>query len=155
LTTAHVGDSTSSGRMLQTQVRIAAPASRVWQVLIDFPRYPEWNPFITEIEGVTEESARLRVRIQSPGRKPMTFKPTVIVVTRDRELRWLGHLYLPGLFDGEHSFRIEDKRRNCRFHQSERFSGVLVRLFGAGVFEATERGFEAMNSALKVRVEAG
>jgi hypothetical protein len=32
---------------------------------------------------------------------------------------------------------------------------VLVRLFGAGIFEATERGFEAMNSALKVRVEAG
>jgi hypothetical protein len=141
--------------MVQTQVRIAAPASRVWQVLTDFPRYPEWNPFITEIEGVPEVGARLRVRIQPPGRKPMTFKPTVLVVTRDRELRWLGRLYLPRLFDGEHSFRIEDKRRNCRFRQSERFSGVLVRLFGAGIFEATERGFEAMNSALKVRVEAG
>jgi hypothetical protein len=53
----------------------------------------------------------------------MRFKPTVLVVAR------------------EHSFRIEDKGRKCRFQQSERFSGVLVPLFGAGIFEATQRGF--------------
>jgi hypothetical protein len=84
--------------MVRTQVRIAAPASRVWQVLTDFPRYPEWNPFITGIEGVPEAGARLRVRIQPPGRRSMTFKPAVLVVVRDRELRWLGHLFLPHLF---------------------------------------------------------
>jgi hypothetical protein len=155
LTAARIGASTASRRVVLTQVRIAAPASRVWQVLTDFPRYPEWNPFITEIEGLPEVGARLRVRIQPPGRRPMTFKPTLLVVTRDRELRWLGHLFLPRLFDGEHSFRIEDKGRKSRFHQSERFSGVLVGFFGVGIFDATQRGFEAMNTALKVRAEAG
>jgi hypothetical protein len=33
------------------QVEIAASTSRIWQVLLDFPRYREWNPFITEIRG--------------------------------------------------------------------------------------------------------
>ena len=41
----------------------------------------------------------------------------------------------------------------CRFHQTERFSGVLVPLFGAGLLEATRRGFEAMNVVLKARAE--
>ena len=141
-------------RTIETQVEIAAPASRVWQVLTDFARYPEWNPFITEIEGIPEVGARLRVRIQPPGRRPMTFKPTVLVAARDRELRWLGHLVLPRLFDGEHSFRMEERGRTCRFQQSEQFSGVLVPFFGAGIFDATQRGFEAMNSALKARAEA-
>jgi hypothetical protein len=142
-------------RLIDTQVEIAASTSRIWQVLLDFPRYREWNTFITEIEGVPEVGANLKVRIQPPGRSAMSFKPTVLVVARDRELRWLGHLFPPRLFDGEHSFRIEDRGRKSRFHQSERFSGVLVGFFGVGIFDATQRGFEAMNTALKVRAEAG
>jgi hypothetical protein len=142
-------------RLIDTQVDVAAPISRIWQVLLDFPRYPEWNPFITKIEGVPVFGARLRVRIQPPGRRPMTFKPTVLVTEADRELRWVGHLMLPGLLNGEHSFRIEDTGRTRRFHQSERFSGVLLPLFGEGIFDATQRGFEAMNVALRARAEAG
>jgi hypothetical protein len=76
------------------------------------------------------------------------------VAAPQRELKWLGHLLLPGLFDGEHKFHIEDHGETCRFHQSERFSGILLPLFGAAMFAATRRGFEAMNAALKVRAEA-
>jgi hypothetical protein len=36
----------------------------------------------------------------------MTFRPTVLNAETNRELRWLGHLLAPGLFDGEHSFTI-------------------------------------------------
>jgi hypothetical protein len=132
-------------RTIETQLEIVARAARIWQVLTDFPRYPEWNPFIMEIEGVPEIGARLRVRIQPPGHS--------VVAARDRELRWVGHLFLPRIFDGEHSFLIENRGRNCRFQQSKRFSGVLVPIFGAGIFDPTQRGVEAMNSALKARTE--
>jgi hypothetical protein len=142
-------------RLIDTQVEIAASTSRIWQVLLDFPRYREWNPFITEIEGVPEVGAKLKVRIQPPGRSAMSFKPTVLVVARERELRWRGHLILPGLFDGEHAFRVEDRGRSRRFQQSERFSGILAPFVGAGIFEATQHGFDAMNVALKARAEAG
>ncbi|HVD10636.1 MAG TPA: hypothetical protein VNB88_08330, partial [Gaiellaceae bacterium] len=57
-------------------------------------------------------------------------------------------------FDGEHSFsieRIDDSR--VRFVQAERFTGVLVPLFGKSL-EKTRRGFTAMNEALKRRAEA-
>jgi hypothetical protein len=72
----------------------------------------------------------------------------------NRELRWLGHLLVRGLFDGEHRFEIEDLGGGrSRLTQSSRFNGVLVRPFGRTLAK-TERGFEAMNGALKERAEA-
>jgi hypothetical protein len=83
----------------------------------------------------------------------MTFKPRVLGVEPDRELRWLGRLLLPGMFDGEHILHVEplDQARS-RFTQAERFSGILVAFFG-GTLDKTELGFEQMNVALKARVE--
>ena len=69
------------------------------------------------------------------------------------ELRWLGRLLLPGVFDGEHIFSIEPSSEGgSRFVQRERFSGVLVPLVG-GMLRKTEQGFMAMNEALKQRAE--
>ena len=84
----------------------------------------------------------------------MTFRPVVLTVLPNMQLRWLGRLLLPGLLDGEHSFRLGEKGLTCRFHQSERFTGVLVPLIGQGLWTATQHGFDEMNAALKTRVEA-
>jgi hypothetical protein len=140
-------------RELRTDLEIGAPPGRVWQVLTDFDEYPEWNPFIRSIEGELVLGSQLRIRIEPPGVRGMTFKPTVRAVEPGRELRWLGRLFVPGLFDGEHRLAVEplDGGRS-RFVQSERFSGLLVRLF-AKTLVATERGFVEMNEALKRRAE--
>ncbi len=139
---------------LETEILIKAWPEQVWEVLTDFRRYPEWNPFIREAEGDIRPGGRLRVRIHPPGARPMTFRPVVQVARPGEELRWHGRLLLPGLFDGEHVFRVEptDDGR-VRFTQSERFRGVLVPLFPRSLYANTLRGFEAMNLALKDRVE--
>jgi hypothetical protein len=125
----------------------------VWAVVTDVAAYPEWNPFIRRISGELREGARLEVRIEPPGARATTFKPTVRAVETNRELRWLGRLLVPGIFDGEHSLRIEPRAGGgSRFVQSERFSGVLVGLV-KGMLAKTEVGFEQMNAALKARVE--
>jgi hypothetical protein len=139
-------------RSIQTAIAMAAPPDRIWAMLTDFVSYPTWNPFITRIEGEARKGARLRVRIEPPGRRAMTFSPTVLTASPGRELRWLGRLLIPGLFDGEHVFLIDSQGGTSRFRQEERFSGVLVPLFSS-VLEPTRRGFEAMNASLKARVE--
>ena len=140
-------------RELRREIEIDAPSERIWAVVTDFGAYPDWNPFIRRISGELREGARLEVRIEPPGARAMTFKPTVRSVEANRELRWLGRLLLPGVFDGKHSLRIEplDGARS-RFVQSERFSGLLVGLV-KGTLAKTEGGFEQMNTALKKRAE--
>ena len=85
----------------------------------------------------------------------MTFRPRVLVVNLECELRWLGHLFLPGLFDGDHRFAIEPVEGNrVRFTQEERFTGVLVPLFARSLEQHTLAGFQAMNQELKRRAES-
>jgi hypothetical protein len=141
-------------RELDTSIEIDAPPERVWSVLTDFDSFPDWNPFIRSARGEVEPGAKLEIRLEPPGGRAMTFKPTVLVAEPGRELRWLGRLLLPGLFDGEHIFRIEPiEGGHSRFVQAERFRGLLVPLFGR-TLEQTRRGFEAMNEALCRRAEA-
>lgn len=92
---------------IHTEIEINAPAEKIWRVLTDFAAYPEWNPFVRRGEGEVRVGARLHVYIQPSGGKGMSFCPTVLVADPNRELRWLGHLWVRGLFDGEHSFSIE------------------------------------------------
>jgi hypothetical protein len=140
---------------IHTEIEIHAPAERVWRVLTDFAAYPEWNPFVRRAEGKVEVGARLHVVIQPPGGKGMSFRPRVLVADPERELRWLGHLWVPGLFDGEHSFSIEPRGEGrVRFIQRERFGGLLLPLISKMLDGATRQGFEEMNRALKIRCEA-
>jgi hypothetical protein len=142
-------------RELRREIEIDARPDRVWAVVTDFAAYPEWNPFIRRISGEPREGARLEVRIEPPGARATTFKPTVRTVEANRELRWLGRLLIPGILNAEHSLRIEPlEGGRSRFIQSERFSGVLAGLVKRTLAK-TEAGFEQMNAALKARVEQG
>jgi hypothetical protein len=140
-------------RELSSRIEIDARPERVWSILTDFNAYPAWNPFITKIEGSLQPGSRLEVHIAPPGGRAMTFKPTVRTVEENRELAWLGHLLVPGVFDGEHHFELAPRPSGgTGFTQRERFSGILVSLT-SGALGKTQRGFEQMNAALKERAE--
>src|SRR6185436_14817122 len=98
-----VGPAAEAMKKLETSIDIDGAPAEVWSVLADVARYPEWNPFLRELSGALAVGARLRVRIEPPGGRAMTFRPTVRKAEPGRALVWLGHLIVPGLFDGEHS----------------------------------------------------
>jgi len=139
-------------RTIQTEVTINATASKVWQVLTDFEAYPQWNPFIRQIDGAIQPGKQLIIELNLSGRT-MTFNPTVLVMKPERELRWLGRFSIPGIFDGEHSLNIEPLGANrVRFIQSETFRGILVPFSGA-ILNDTEQSFQEMNQALREHAE--
>src|ERR671916_3159083 len=114
---------------LHSEAAIQASPHRVWEVLTDFAAYPTWNPFIPRISGSLEAGSRLDVQLQPPGGRGMRFRPTLLAAAPRKELRWLGHMGVPGVFDGEHQFHIEPQGANgVRFIQEERFSGLLAPL---------------------------
>jgi len=140
---------------IETGIDIAAPAGRVWRILTDFADFPNWNPFIRRAEGDLRVGGRLKILIQPSGTKGMTFRPYIRSVEAEHELRWLGHLGLPKVFDGEHLFRIDQLTDDsCRLTQSEHFRGLLVPFFRAGLERDTRRGFHEMNAAIKTRAES-
>ena len=141
-------------RELRTEIEFEGTPQEVWDVLADLPAYAEWNPFIKKIDGEAKTGAKLEVRMEPEGERAMTFRPTVLSAEPGRELRWLGHLLVPGIFDGEHRWLIEDAGAGkVRFTQSERFGGILVPFLWKKLRDGgTAKGFRDMNEALARRV---
>jgi hypothetical protein len=138
---------------VSTTIDIDASPQAVWDVLVDFPAYPGWNPFIDSIDGTAEVGRRLTVHLAGQNGAGTTFRPTVLAATPGEELRWIGKLGPGRLFDGEHSFVLTaNPDGTTRLSHSEHFTGILVALF-KGATAKSHAGFEAFNEALKRRVE--
>src|SRR5580700_4656012 len=141
-------------RALRSDITIEAPAGTVWDILTDTRRYPEWNPFITSIEWELAVGNKLKIRIEPPDGRPMTFRPKCLERTERKRLRWLGSLIIKGLFDGEHIFELEALADGkTHFIQREQFFGWYVPILWWKFAPLTLRGFEAMNLKLKARAE--
>ena len=140
------------GHTISRTTVIEASPETVWGILTDFAAYPGWNPFIVAIQGVARQSARLTVTVRPPGSKPQTFKPIVQRVEPPHFFSWRGSLPIPGLFIGEHSFRLT---RRAIYEFAAR--GELLRTSRPvlqKMLARTEEGFNQMNAALKARAEA-
>jgi hypothetical protein len=139
---------------IETKIDINAPATRVWALLIDFDGMQSWNKFIKSISGSLAPGARLSFRITLPGKSGMRFKAQILSVRPERELRWSGHLFVPGIFDGEHYFVLESiDEHQTRLTHGEKFSGLLVGLVRSTLSTTLKAAYEAMNVALKQQAE--
>ena len=139
---------------LKTKIEINGNINQVWEVLTNFHSFPDWNPFIKKIEGELKVGTQLKVLIEPPGGKAMTFKPTIKILEPKTEFRWLGNFLFPGIFDGEHIFQLEQiDANNTKFTHRENFNGLLVPLLWKSLNTKTRQGFEEMNKALKEKVE--
>lgn len=137
---------------INTQITIYAPAQEIWNILLDFEKYSEWNPFITIIKGTPKVGNDICVTITPPESNKMTFSPTILSYIPNKEFIWKGKVLIPGLFDGKHIFEIKDNGDgSTTFIQREEFSGIFVRFFNPN---KTKEGFILMNKLLKVRAES-
>ncbi len=139
---------------IKTEITIDTTPERVWEVLTAFEKYPSWNPFIKSLEGEVKVGEKIVVRLEPPGAKGMTFKPKVLAFDQNKMFKWMGHLFFPGLFDGEHRFELIDNGNGTTtFIQAEKFKGILVRMFSKMLDGSTLNGFKTMNLKLKEAAE--
>jgi hypothetical protein len=139
---------------IKTEILINSDPEIVWNILMDFDRYPEWNPFIKFISGQPIKGSKIEAKLEPPDSKGMKINPVILEVDNKKKFRWLGHLFVPGLFDGEHIFElIDNKNGSTTFIQREIFKGILIPLLKKLLDDNTRRGFELMNQQLKIESE--
>jgi hypothetical protein len=141
-------------KMIHSYIEINSSCENIWGILLDFNAYPDWNPFIKEIQGEAKVESKINVQINVTGSKPKKFNPVVKTIWENKQFCWLGSLSVPGLLEGKHMFILEELDTNkTRFHQNEVFRGILVPFFD-DVLKKTQLGFNEMNRALKERAES-
>lgn len=138
---------------LQTEIIINASVEKVWNILSDFEKFPQWNPLILSISGKQEPGAQLRVELNN-GKGSSVFKPKVVAFEKHKAFEWRGNLPL-GMFTGHHQFHIEKiSEQQVKFVHREDFSGWLSGFIMNKIGEGTRKGFIKMNEALKKRAES-
>ena len=140
---------------IHKEITINAPASRVWDILINFEAYTSWNPFIVYASGQAALGNQLEISIKQANDKVMSFKPIITICKKPQELQWRGIMGAGFLFNALHSFELKEASPNTTtFIHSERFTGLLVPIFTLlGLKKNAEAGFELFNQALKELAE--
>lgn len=132
---------------------IDAPADVVWEVLTDFPRYGEWNPFCVECHSTLKPGDPMDMKVKLTSR-PQAQREWVVESGPGMRFSYgikpfpLGALY---------SNRVQDVTAigagKSRYRSQFRLWGwmlpVVRGLFGKGM----RNGFEGMGNAIKIRAE--
>jgi hypothetical protein len=138
---------------IHTEIIIQSDKQTVWNILTDTANYKDWNPFIVSMTGKIAVGEKL-INVMKNGKGTITFKPTVKTVIEHQYFDWLGHLWMPGIFDGNHYFKIEYAGEGfVKLSHGERFKGILAGIIFKKIGEETKEKFILMNQAIKQLAE--
>lgn len=136
------------------RVETIIPASRqaVWDVLVDFARYPEWNPFTIRVETSGRIGDAVKMDVMLAG-KPMKMRERMRVYEPLQRVGWGLQIGFGVLLDCTRVQELEELgERETRYVCHESFRGLSVPLFFKRYERPMQDGFEAAARALARRV---
>jgi hypothetical protein len=141
-------------RQIATTIEIPASPERVWQILSDTPRYPEWNPFIVALRGELASGREIKFHFRIPPAPRLPGRATVLKATPGAELRWAGRIIGSWLFRAEHYHLLTPAEgQRTRLEHGELFSGMLAQLTWPLLRFFAAPVYDRFNQALLERVE--
>ncbi|KAI9458825.1 hypothetical protein F5148DRAFT_1287301 [Russula earlei] len=166
---------TSSVFTIRSSISINAPKRKVWDVLLDFPSYKEWNPYIRSQEIISEHDKtpllsqaaapgrRLRLRLHVPptmndaGTNASTAEEILTYVDATTfRLAWRFATPARWLINAERWQILRDCESDGQrtvYETWEFFGGLLAYLIWFFMRVKLQSSFDAMSHALKDKVE--
>lgn len=136
-------------------VEIDAPQPLVWDVLVDFARYPEWNPYTVRVDTDLSVGADVVLHLPDPADPGAVFTTTEVmrVIDAPHHLQYDTADHLPGIFAVRDQWVEDLGAGRSSYRTTDVFSGefaqVAFDLQGAWV----KAGFDAVAHAIKARAE--
>jgi hypothetical protein len=136
---------------IYTDIVIRSPREVVWDILTDFGRYPDWNPFFVQASAQFRVGGRIDVTEVLANGKRLRFGATIADIEQGKTFQWEGRFLLPVLWHGRHVFSLHEcGAGETLFIHREIYAGIASPLFG---LDRVAPCFEQMNRALKRRAE--
>ncbi|HKP55299.1 MAG TPA: SRPBCC domain-containing protein [Polyangiales bacterium] len=137
---------------VRVETIIPAPRPAVWDVLVDFARYPEWNPFTIGVTTRGHIGDPVLLDVMLGGRR-LKMRERMRVHEPERRIGWGLHLLGGALLDCTRIQELEDAGEgSTRYVCQESFRGLSVPLFYGLFRNAMQEGFRANAEALRERV---
>ncbi|MGH8461314.1 MAG: SRPBCC family protein [Stenotrophobium sp.] len=139
--------------VIEKMLEIDAPAARVWEVITDVKRYPEWNPFMRECSTTFKPGDPIDMKVQLMA-KPQPQREWVLEYVEGKRFAYNMKPVPGGTLASFRSHEVEslpDGRTRYRsyFYLKGWLMPVVRGLLGARL----EKGFEGMTQGIKQRAE--
>ncbi|GGK43899.1 SRPBCC domain-containing protein [Nocardia camponoti] len=142
--------------VIDATVEIDAPAERVWQVLTDFARYGEWNPFCVEASSSLELGSPIDMRVDLGGKELRKQREYIASCTPGVEFSYrMRPVPLGALSSLRSHTLIGLPNGRCRYESRFRVSGWLSPIVARSYGEALRKGFAGMTDAVVKRACEG
>ena len=143
------------GHVSSEAVEIDAPIERAWEILADFERYGEWNPFTPSVATDFEIGSPVELYVRmGPWRLKQVER--IEAVEPPRLIAWsttMGHRFLISALREQRLEAVGNGR--CRYRTTDDFSGLLIPLVMLFFGGFVRRGFNDVARGLKTRAETG
>ncbi|GAB2847828.1 SRPBCC domain-containing protein [Lentzea nigeriaca] len=135
-------------------VEIDAPAEFVWSVLIDYPNYPQWNPYTMAVDTTLAVGSPIDLTLPMPDGSEGTWvsREYIRVVDAPRLLRYDTGDTFPGLLGTRDQVITPLGPQRCGYHTFETFTGKYAEAVFAAQGEYVKKGFDSVAHALRDRV---
>lgn len=134
----------------QTSIDIAAPIQRVWAVMKDVERWPEWTETVRSVKRLEDGPLRVgsKVRIYQPRLLPAVFN--VVSLEEGKGFTWVTR---SGGVTATADHRVEPVGGGTRASLSVKFEGWLAPLMGRMMKKLTNEYLAIEAAGLKRRSE--
>jgi hypothetical protein len=133
---------------------IDAPQKRVWQVILDLGRYPDWNPYTIAMDSTLQVGAAMNMTVKMEPLITLQQTEYIRVIEEGHKICWGINTTSPDFNAGERCQWLEEaKGGGTRYVTEDLIEGtgnpLVAALFGNDV----QVGFDAVAVALKRRAE--
>ena len=137
-------------------VEIAAPQAVVWGVLVDYARYPEWNPYTVRVETTLEIDSVIDLHLPDPANPGETFlnREYVRVVEAPSYLRYDTAEEIPGMHAVRQQWVTDLGEGRSAYRTTDLFSGEIAEWVYGKQSAWVKAGFDSVCLALKARSES-
>ena len=136
-------------------VEIEAPQELVWDVLVDYARYPEWNPYTVRVDTTLSVGADVVLHLPDPANPGATFTTTEVmrVIEAPHHLQYDTADHLPGIFAVRDQWVTDLGGGRSSYRTTDVFSGEHAQAVYDLQGQWVKDGFDAVAHALKTRAE--
>lgn len=141
------------GFRIEDRIGIQAPAEVIWEIIYDLDRWAEWNPTYPRASGQIRIGELISATLALPGQPQQELKPRILDWIPNEQLHWQLSL-MGGMIKTIRYIEIEALGdESCVVDNGEIFGGLMGPSLGRRMGRSVQRGFKAMNEALKARAE--
>jgi hypothetical protein len=141
---------------INSEIVLAASPERSWEVLTDFSKYPDWNPYLTRVEATFAPGEKVNFTlIDGNFSGPMELQARLGEIAPNEQFYWIGTLGIRGIYDTRHGFSLHPlENGDTLLRHYEEFRGLLAWLIPKREerIAHTLTSFKKMNQALQERL---